>query len=134
MTPYEALLGSQPNISNIRILGSLVYRRLPKNKKESKISPIADKGILIGFKSINYLVYIPETDSIKVIRDISILEDKEYPDNSTSNKNFEIEENEEKEEKENNSSILDNTPRRDIIIEVSKVINREDYITIDSEN
>jgi transposase InsO family protein len=25
-TPYEALLQSKPNISNIRILGSLVYR------------------------------------------------------------------------------------------------------------
>ena len=75
-TPYEALLGSRPDISNIRILGSIIYRRLPI--KDSKLDQVSEKGILIGFKSINYQVYIPEKKAIRVVRDITILEDKEY--------------------------------------------------------
>jgi hypothetical protein len=58
-------------------LGSLIYRRLPK--KDSKLDQISEKGILISFKSINYQVYIPEKKAIRIIRDIIILEDEEYP-------------------------------------------------------
>jgi hypothetical protein len=69
-------MGSKPNISNIRVLGSLIYRRLLK--KDSKLDQVSEKGILIGFKSINYLVYIPKKMVIRTIRDIIILEDEEY--------------------------------------------------------
>jgi hypothetical protein len=70
-------MGSKPNISNIQVLGSLIYRRLPK--KDSKLDQVSEKGILIGFKSINYLVYILKKTAIRTIRDIIILEDEEYP-------------------------------------------------------
>jgi transposase InsO family protein len=51
-TPYEALIRFKSDISNIRILGSLIYRRLLK--KDSKLDQILKKSILINFKSINY--------------------------------------------------------------------------------
>jgi hypothetical protein len=70
-------MGSKPDISNIRVLGSLIYRCLLK--KDSKLDQVSEKGILIGFKSINYLIYIPEKTAIRTIRDITILEDEEYP-------------------------------------------------------
>ena len=35
-------------------------------------------GILIGYKSINYQVYIPDKRAIRVVRDITILEDRGY--------------------------------------------------------
>jgi transposase InsO family protein len=38
-TPYEILLGSKPDISNIRVLGSLIYRVLPK--KDSKLDQVS---------------------------------------------------------------------------------------------
>jgi hypothetical protein len=69
-------MGSKPDISNIRVLGSLIYRCLPK--KDSKLDQVSEKGILISFKSINYLVYIPKKTVIRTIRDIIILEDEEY--------------------------------------------------------
>ena len=76
-TPYEALLQSKPNISNIRILGSLVYRYIPIQKK-SKLDIHLEKGILVGFESTNYLVYIPKRRTIISTRDIKIIEDSKY--------------------------------------------------------
>jgi hypothetical protein len=75
--PYEALLQSKPNISNIRILGSLVYRHIPTQKK-SKLDIHSEKGILVGFESTNYLIYIPKRRTIISTRDIKIIEDSKY--------------------------------------------------------
>jgi hypothetical protein len=80
-TPYEALLESKPDISNIRVLESLIYTLLPKTRRDSKLDPVSEKGILIGFKSTNYRIYIPEREAIFFSRDITILEDQKYPFN-----------------------------------------------------
>jgi hypothetical protein len=69
-------MGSKPDILNIRVLGSLIYKCLLK--KDSKLDQVSEKGILIGFKSINYLIYILKKTAIRTIRDITILEDEEY--------------------------------------------------------
>ena len=89
-------------------MGSLIYRQLPKKDRENKLSPISEEGILIGFKSINYQVYIPETDSIKIIRDITILENKKYSKrdfNSNIDSLILIENQDEGQDEENNTTI-----------------------------
>jgi hypothetical protein len=73
-TPYEALLGTIPNIANLRILGSLVYRLIPL--KNSKLANKAEKGILVGFQaSNNYKVYLPATKRVITLRDVKIIEE-----------------------------------------------------------
>ena len=124
-TPYEALLGSKPDISNIRILGSLVYRLLPKPERESKLSLRGEQGILIGFKSINYQVYIPKIDKVKIVRDISILEDQKYSQNrviESPKPLLDVEGNEE----EDNTAI--SSKISDLSIEIPKIdLNRDEY-------
>jgi Reverse transcriptase (RNA-dependent DNA polymerase) len=120
-TPYEALLGSKPDISNIRVLGSLVYRRLPL--RDSKLSPTAEKAILIGFKSINYQLYLPETDDIRTARDITILEDEIYPFKDINSNIEELENFETDSEKEEETSLTN----KSITIEVPKIDNLNEY-------
>ena len=124
-TPYEALLESKPNISNIRVLESLVYRLLPNRERESKLSHKGEEGILIGYKSINYQIYILEIDKIKITRDIKILENKKY-DKFSNIEMFksllDVEDNEEKDNTTISSKLSDMT------LQIPKIdINRDEY-------
>ena len=84
MSPYEAITGMTPNISHIRVLGSLAYTLIPKDlrSKKGKLGKLAlkaNKGILLGFISLNnYVVYIPSEKTVINIRDIVIKEDLLY--------------------------------------------------------
>jgi hypothetical protein len=82
-TPYEAITKTKPNISYIRILGSLAYVLDPKETRTNtdigKFAHKANKGILIGFRSSkNFLVYIPSTDQVVDSSSIDIKEDLIY--------------------------------------------------------
>jgi hypothetical protein len=84
MSPYEAITGMAPNISHIRVLGSLAYTLIPKDirSKKGKLGKLAlkaNKGILLGFiSSNNYVVYIPSEKTVINTRDIVIKEDLLY--------------------------------------------------------
>jgi hypothetical protein len=55
---YKYITKQKPNVSYIRILGSLVYTLIPKAKR-GKFDNKANKGILVGFElSNNFKVYI----------------------------------------------------------------------------
>jgi hypothetical protein len=123
-TPYEALIGSKPDISNLRILGSLVYRLIPKETRNSKLEPLAEEGILIGYVSTNYQVYIPETDTVRVIRDLEILENESYI--SEDNEDLDLLE---EEEEAINTSITSIQPAKTITIELPSLENREEYLS-----
>src|ERR1700712_2768158 len=87
--PYKALIGSKPNIAYIRILGSLAYTLIPKEKRISKLDNKANKGILVGFESFNnFLVYIPSLNKIINTKDILIKEDLDYKDNYITKDNY----------------------------------------------
>ena len=80
MSPYEYITSNLPNLSYIRILGSLAYI-LVKEPKPKDLSNKAEKGILVGFESSNnYLVYIPRINKVVNTRDIKIIEDLYYKD------------------------------------------------------
>ena len=84
-TPYEALTGNKPNISYIRILGSLAYILDPKEVRNKtslgKFSNKANKGILIGFRSSkNFIIYIPIINQIIDSSSFIIKEDLKYKD------------------------------------------------------
>jgi hypothetical protein len=86
MSPYEAITGDKPNISYIKIIGSLTYSLIPKEKRLNtelgKLANKANQGILVGFESSNnFLTYIPTLNQVISTRDITIKEDLVYKDN-----------------------------------------------------
>jgi len=70
-TPYELKLGEKPNIANIRVWGSIAYKKEPKT---SKLAPKATPHILIGYKGPNYRLIKPNTRLVTEARDVYILE------------------------------------------------------------
>ena len=78
-TPYKAIIDTIPNISYIKILGSLTYTL--ENNRDNKLSSKANNGILVGFESSNnYLVYIPSKNKVISSRNVVIKEDLIYKD------------------------------------------------------
>jgi hypothetical protein len=84
-TPYYLKYKVMPNISNIRIFGSLVYYKEPSNLTK-KLDPKATPYYLIGFIGHNiYKLYNPSSNKIITARDCKIIEGYYYkPNNSTS--------------------------------------------------
>jgi hypothetical protein len=48
LTPEEVFTGTKPDVSHIRIWGNVCYCRVPSEKR-TKLDPIAEKGLLVGF-------------------------------------------------------------------------------------
>jgi hypothetical protein len=60
MTPYEAFYGAKPDVSNLRIFGSLAYIHIPKeialwHKHMAK----AFRGIFTGYGGSGYRIWNP---------------------------------------------------------------------------
>jgi hypothetical protein len=79
-TPVEAILNKKPDIHYLRVLGSLCYILVPKEKrKDGKLSEKASTGLLIGYESNNnFLVYIPSTRKVISTKNIIIKEELEF--------------------------------------------------------
>jgi len=62
-TPYFALTGRRPNLSNMRVFGSECYAYKQEKKK---LDPRCTKGIFLGYDKLSpaYLVYFPETGKV----------------------------------------------------------------------
>ena len=72
-TPYEALTGSKPNLSNMHIFGCTCYAYAQNAKK---LDPRSKKGIFVGYdkRSPAYLAYYPDTDKVERVRCVKFLE------------------------------------------------------------
>ena len=66
-TPYEALTGKQPNLSNMHVFGSTCYAFVQNAKK---LDDRSRKGVFVGYDkdSPAYLVYHPETNKVEKLR------------------------------------------------------------------
>ncbi|EMT69241.1 hypothetical protein FOC4_g10000290 [Fusarium odoratissimum] len=81
-TPFEMVHGRKPNLSHLKIIGSLAYV-LIKNKKarpaRAKLQENALTGWLVGFDATNiHKVWIPHLDRVIVSRDVQIDEKVMY--------------------------------------------------------
>lgn len=77
-TPYELWTGRKPDVSHIRIFGSIVMCHIPKEKR-CKWDKKAEKLILIGYTDHvkGYRLYNPVTKKIITSRDVTIIEPKD---------------------------------------------------------
>ena len=73
-TPYEMKNNTKPDISNIKIWGSVVYYKDKTNNNNSKLKPKAKRGILIGYGQNQYRIW--DIDNKRPIwsRDVHIIE------------------------------------------------------------
>jgi hypothetical protein len=70
-TPYEAKYGTKPDISNIRIWGSIAHK---KEEIRRKLDPKTKEFILVGYGSNQYRLLNPKTGKITWARDLKIVE------------------------------------------------------------
>ena len=91
-TPYELRYNEKPNISNIKVWGSITYYK-NKGNNIKKLEPRANKGILIGYGQNQYRIWNLELNKPIWSRDIKILENNFIKTNNTisSNPSNEIE-------------------------------------------
>jgi hypothetical protein len=85
-TPYEVKNGKLPNISNIKVWGSLVYKKEPVQKL-SKLDDRATPYYLIGYGSNQFKLLDINTSKVVFARDINIIENKFYK-NPNNNEEF----------------------------------------------
>ena len=70
-TPKEVFTGTRPDVSHIRIFGSVCYCHVHANNRK-KLDPSGEKGLLVGYNETSkaYRVYIPACKMITVTRDV----------------------------------------------------------------
>lgn len=65
ITPYEALTGTQPDLSGLRTFGSRIYARQPGRRK-AKLNDNTSKGYFLGFTATTKNVLYIDEDSGRV--------------------------------------------------------------------
>ena len=82
-TPFQNLTGRKPNIANMRAFGSDCYAKVQNPKK---LDDRSEKGIFVGYDrgSPSYLVYFPETQTVRKVRCVKFLPSDQAYDNETS--------------------------------------------------
>lgn len=69
ISPYEMWHNQKPNLSHVRIFGSIGYVHIPKERRK-KLDKKSTKMILVGYEQENYRMYNQHTKSIVVSRDV----------------------------------------------------------------
>jgi len=71
MTPEEKLTSKKPTVSHLRVFGCIAYVHVPEEKR-SKLDPIAEKCIFIGYSSEQkgYRCFNPSIRKLQVSRDV----------------------------------------------------------------
>lgn len=74
-TPYEVLKGKPPDVSHLKIFGSLVFCHIPKEKAYwNKLSAKAFPGILVGYSGSGYKIWDPARQELVVSNHVEIKE------------------------------------------------------------
>ena len=104
MTPLEAWSGVKPNVTHLRVFGSLCYSHIPKDERK-KLDSKAQEAIFLGYglETKGYRLYNPITQKVYFSRDVIFDEmnfprkredPEEYAEESESTNQVEIEMNE----------------------------------------
>jgi hypothetical protein len=90
-TPYEAWFGRKPNLSHLRIVGTIAYIHIPKERRR-KMDFHSHEGRLVGYGGTNqYRVWDPIRKDVITSRDVVFKEDvPAEADISTTNEEEEI--------------------------------------------
>ena len=75
-TPQEAWTSRKPNVSHLRVFGSIAYAHVP-DEKRSKLDEKSEKYVFIGYdlRSKGYKLYSPATKKVIISRDVMFNEE-----------------------------------------------------------
>jgi hypothetical protein len=123
VTPYEMFFGKEPDLSNIRIFGSLVEcfdSNIPKGRK---FQSRTNTRFLAGFTKTGYTVFDPETKKTENVCNVSINESILYKNrySSLDNENLVIPESSCQKCKSVESSSLASCQEGDLLVEQKEV-------------
>ena len=88
-TPYFTLHNTKPDITNIKVFGSIVYYK-DKATGLKKLNPRAKKAILVGFGNNLYRLYNINSKRLIWAKDIKILKNQFYNFNSSKEANLHV--------------------------------------------
>ena len=77
-TPYERYFGFAPSVSHLRVFGCLAFVQKPVYQRQSKFSPTAQPGILIGYSGGGYLILTKDGHQRVTSKDIRF-DEKSFP-------------------------------------------------------
>ncbi|CAJ2661986.1 unnamed protein product [Trifolium pratense] len=78
VTPEECWSGNKPNVSHLKVFGSIAYRHIPDQTRR-KLDDKSEMMIMVGYHSTGgYRLYNPISTSIVISRDVIIDELKEW--------------------------------------------------------
>jgi hypothetical protein len=77
LTPEEVYTGTRPDVSHLRIFGSVYYCHVPSEKR-TKLDPTGEKGILVGYSEVSkaYRIFVLTHRRIVVSRDVQLEEER----------------------------------------------------------
>lgn len=73
-TPWEGFYGVRPNISHLRVFGSMAYPRIPERYRDSKVGPVAWQGYMVGYEGKAYRIYLPDDEAVIISKDVRFIE------------------------------------------------------------
>jgi len=87
-TPYEAMTGRKPDVSNMRVFGS---RCFAYKQEKKKLDTRCTEGIFVGYDkgSPAYLVYYPDTGKVMRHRVVTFMSDKVTASKQTDTSRYE---------------------------------------------
>lgn len=99
--PVRIWYDKKPNISNMRVYGSMAYAHVPKEMRK-KFDSEAEECIMVGYSTTGYRLWNIERQKVIVARDVVFKEDKFYYKNNAASikSRNEYETNEKEEESE----------------------------------
>jgi len=79
ITPFEAMFGERPNLSNLRVIGCVAYNMILKHRREGKLSDRATLCYLLGYSPTQkgWKLWDPTTRKIVLSRDVVFDETKD---------------------------------------------------------
>ena len=71
LTPHKKYYGKKPDLSHVRIFGSIAYVNIP-DEKWQKLDPKLEKCILVGYslRQKGYKLLNPSTQKVRISRDV----------------------------------------------------------------
>jgi hypothetical protein len=74
LTPHEALFGVKPDISHLKVFGSLCHVLTPKTQRDGKFHPVSKKGVFMGYSGKGYLVLLD--NKVEYVKHIKVYESR----------------------------------------------------------
>lgn len=112
-TPSELWEGRKPNVSNMRVFGSIAYNHVPKELRK-KLDPKGKRLIMMGYCSSGYKLWDEEKQKMIAARNVIFNENPDEKDERIEISTLNDEEEENDQESENNQENIEEESQKNM--------------------